>query len=142
MGVPVVCVIDGQGGGIGGVIVKVMRQEFDNEIEVVALGTNAVAASMMMKAGANKVASGENAIVHCVAQARVVVGPLGIVLANSMMGEMTPRAALAVASSPAVKLLLPLNQEKVEVVGVTREPLPHLVDEMVRVRLRRLLDLA
>jgi hypothetical protein len=142
VGVPVVCVIDGQGGGIGGVIVKVMRQEFDNEIEVVALGTNAVAASMMMKAGANKVASGENAIVHCVAQARVVVGPLGIVLANSMMGEMTPRAALAVASSPAVKLLLPLNQEKVEVVGVTREPLPHLVDEMVRVRLRRLLDLA
>ncbi len=140
MGVPVVCVIDGQGGGIGGVIVKVLRQEFGEQIEVVALGTNAVAASMMMKAGANKVASGENAIVHCVAQARVVTGPLGIVLANSMMGEMTPRAALAVASSPATKLLLPLNQENVEVVGVAREPLPHLVDELVRVRLRKLLD--
>ncbi len=142
MGVPVVCVIDGQGGGIGSVIVKVLRQEFGEQIEVVALGTNAVAASMMMKAGANKVASGENSIVHCVAQAQVVAGPLGIVLANSMMGEMTPRAALAVASSPAVKLLLPLNHEKVEVVGVTREPLPHLVDELVRVRLRNALDQA
>lgn len=140
MGVPVICVIDGQGGGIGSVIVKVLRQEFGEQIEVVALGTNAVAASMMMKAGANRVASGENSIVHCVAQAQVVAGPLGIVLANSMMGEMTPRAALAVASSPAVKLLLPLNQEKVEMVGVTREPLPHLVDELVRVRLRKLLE--
>lgn len=121
-------------------IVKTLRQEFGESVEVVGLGTNAVASSMMMKAGANRVASGENAIIHCVREAQFVVGPLGIVMANSMMGEMTPAAANAVAASRARKLLLPLNQEGVDLAGVVREPLPHLVDELVRTRLRRYLE--
>ena len=138
--IPYICVIDGQGGGIGSVIVKALRNEFGSGLEVMALGTNAIAAATMMKAGANRGASGDDAIIHSVALADFVLGPLGIVMANSMMGEMTPAAAAQVAACRARKLLLPLNQEKTEVVGIVREPLPHLVDEMVRVKLRRHLD--
>jgi hypothetical protein len=137
---PGICVIDGQGGGIGSVIVKALRNEFGSRLEVVALGTNAIATANMMKAGANRGATGDDAIMRNVSLADFVLGPLGIVMANSMMGEMTPAAATHVAACRARKLLLPLNQENTEVVGVVREPLPHLVEEMVRVKLRRYLD--
>jgi hypothetical protein len=137
---PCICVIDGQGGGIGSVIVRALRNEFGSELEVIALGTNAIATTSMMKAGANRGASGDDAIMHSVNLADFVLGPLGIVMANSMMGEMTPAAAAQVASCRARKMLLPLNQENTEVVGVVREPLPHLVEEMVRAKLRRYLN--
>ncbi len=126
-----ICVIDGQGGGIGSVLIKAMRAALGEEVEIVALGTNAVAAAQMMKARANKGASGENAISRTVKTADLVVGPLSVVLANSMMGEVTPRMAAAVSSCPAPKLLLPLTQEAVEVMGVVMEPLPPLVDKLV-----------
>lgn len=137
---PCICVIDGQGGGIGSVIVRALRSEFGPGLEVVALGTNAIATANMMKAGANKGATGDHAIMHSVTSADFVLGPLGIVMANSMMGEMTPATAGHVAACRARKLLLPLNQENTEMVGVAREPLPHLVEEMVRSKLRRYLD--
>ncbi|UCG11628.1 MAG: DUF3842 family protein [Deltaproteobacteria bacterium] len=133
-----ICVIDGQGGGIGNALIKKIKAAFQEKVEVVALGTNAIATAQMMKAGANRGASGENAIVLTVPKVDVVVGPISIVLANSMMGEMSPAMAAAVASSPAPKLLLPLTQENVEVIGVLPEPLPHLVDYLVERRLRPL----
>jgi NAD(P)-dependent dehydrogenase (short-subunit alcohol dehydrogenase family) len=134
-----ICVIDGQGGGIGAAIIKRLKEVYQEEHEVVALGTNAVATAQMMKARANRGASGENAIVRTVATADVILGPLSIVLANSMMGELTPRMAEAIASSPALKLLLPLTQERVEVAGLSPEPLPHLVDKIVSDRLKEYL---
>ena len=70
----------------------------------------------------------------------MIIGPIGIVLANAMMGEVTPAVAAAVASCPARKFLLPLTQENVEVVGVTHEPLPHQVDQIVKIRLKELMD--
>ena len=127
-----ICVIDGQGGGIGSVLIKAIRAEFEEEVEILALGTNASATSQMMKARANKGASGENAIVYTVREADVIAGPLGIILANAMMGEVTPKIAEAVSSSPGLKLLLPLTRERVEVVGVLSEPLPHLVERLVK----------
>lgn len=133
-----ICVIDGQGGGIGAAIIKRLKEVYGEEHEVIALGTNAVATAQMMKARANRGASGENAIVRTAPTADVILGPLSIVLANSMMGELTPKMAEAIASAPAPKLLLPLTQEKVEIVGLVPEPLPHLVEKIVSDRLKEL----
>jgi hypothetical protein len=135
-----IAVIDGQGGGIGSALIKKIREAFEERVEVIALGTNAIATAQMMKAGANKGASGENAIVVSVSKVDVIVGPISIVLANSMMGEVTTAMAGAVASSPACKFFLPLTQEAVEVVGVSGEPLPHLVEYLVEKRLRPMLE--
>jgi NAD(P)-dependent dehydrogenase (short-subunit alcohol dehydrogenase family) len=134
-----ICVIDGQGGGIGATLIKRLKEVYREEHEVIALGTNAVATAQMMKARANRGASGENAIVRTVTAVDVILGPLSIVLANSMMGELTPRMAAAIASAPAPKILLPLTQERVEIVGLTPEPLPHLVEKIVNERLKELL---
>jgi len=134
-----ICVIDGQGGGIGAALIKRLKEVYGEEHEVIALGTNAVATAQMMKARANRGASGENAIVRTVATADVVLGCLSIVLANSMMGELTPRMAAAIASASAPKILLPLTQERVVIVGLTPEPLPHLVEEIVSHRLKEMM---
>lgn len=135
-----VCVIDGQGGGIGSTIIKKLKLVYGESIEIIALGTNAIATAQMLKAKANCGATGENAIVHTVGHADVITGTLGIVLANAMMGEVTVKMAAAVSSSRAMKLLLPLSQENTIVVGVDRNPLPHLVDELVGEHLNRLLS--
>jgi len=135
-----ICVIDGMGGGIGSALIKKVKAAFQEQVEVIALGTNAIATAQMMKAGANRGASGENAIMVTVPRMNVILGSISIVLANSMMGEMSAGMAAAVAGSPAVKLLLPLTQENVEVIGVSPEPLPHLVDHLVEDRLRLLVE--
>jgi len=137
---PRICVIDGQGGGIGSLIVKKIREVFEERVEVIALGTNAAATAAMMKARANRGASGENAICWTVKDADVIIGPLSIIMANAMMGELTPRMAEAISSSPALKILLPLTQERVMVLGVRREPLPHYVEELVEKVLKEVLD--
>ena len=135
-----ICVVDGQGGGIGAAIIKRLKEVYEEEHEVIALGTNAVATAQMMKARANRGASGENAMVRTVPTADVILGSLSIVLANAMMGELTPRMAEAIASAPAPKILLPLTQEKVEIVGLTPEPLPHFVEKIVSHRLKELMS--
>jgi hypothetical protein len=124
-------VVDGQGGGIGSVIIKRLREEFGEKIEILALGTNSIATAQMMKSRANKGATGENAIVQTAPKVDILIGPIGIVLAQSMMGEVTPAMAQAIASSQGLKFLVPLSQERVEVVGLTSEPLPHLVDKLI-----------
>ena len=132
------CIIDGQGGGIGATIIKKLREKFGESLDIIALGTNAIATSQMLKAKANRGASGENAIVRTVSQVDLIIGPVGIVIANSMMGEMTPEMAKAVASSPARKILLPLIQENVEIVGTANIPLPHLIDELIEKHLHNI----
>ncbi|MBI5665184.1 MAG: DUF3842 family protein [Nitrospirae bacterium] len=126
-----IAVVDGQGGGIGSLIVKRLREEFKDSIEITALGTNAVATTYMMKAGADKGASGENAIIWNAARMDIITGPVSIMLPNAMLGELTSKMAEAVASSPASKLLIPLNQEQVDIIGVAKEPLPHLVEQLL-----------
>jgi len=137
-----ICVIDGMGGGIGNALIRKIIAAFREQVDIIALGTNAIATAQMMKAGANKGATGENAMVLTLPKVDVIVGSISIVLANSMMGEMTAAMAAAVASSPARKLLLPLTQEDVEVIGVSPEPLPHLVDHLVENRLRAMVESA
>ncbi len=126
-----ICVIDGQGGGIGSTIIKKLRDAFEETIEIVALGTNAIATAQMLKAGANRGASGQNAIVRTVTNMDVIVGPIGIVMAHAMMGEVTPKIAEAIAGNPAKKILIPLSRENIEVVGISQRPLPKLVQELI-----------
>ena len=126
-----VCVIDGQGGGIGATIIKKLKDRFGERIEVFALGTNAIATAQMLKAKANKGASGSNAIVQTVKKADVIIGPVGIIMPHSMMGEVTPLMAEAVCFADAKKILLPLTQENLSIVGVSSLPLPQLVDELL-----------
>ena len=133
-------VVDGQGGGIGSVIIKKIKEVYEENVEIIALGTNAIATAQMMKAGANKGATGENAILVTVPKLDIIAGPISIVLANSMLGELTPRMAQAISGAPAWKLLLPLTQEKLQVVGTSREPLPHLVDSLVSENLSSILS--
>jgi hypothetical protein len=126
-----ISVIDGQGGGIGSLIVKRLRDEFGDNIEILGLGTNATATSAMMKSRANKGATGENAIVLNVSRADILIGPLSIVLPNAMLGELTPKMAEAIVLSNARKFLLPLNQEGINIIGVDKEPLPHMIEKVV-----------
>ncbi len=130
-----ICIIDGQGGGIGSAVIKRLKERFNEKIEVIALGTNAIATAQMLKARANKGASGSNAIVQTVKMADVIIGPVGIVMPHSMMGEVTLEMAEAVCLSRARKILLPLSQENISIVGLTGLPLPQLVDELIDIHL-------
>jgi len=126
-----ICVIDGQGGGIGSTIIKKVKAVFGESIDLIALGTNAIATSQMLKAKANKGASGENAIIHTVKKVDYIIGPVSIIFPNAMMGEITPKMSEAISSSSALKLLLPLSQENVKIIGLSSVPLPELVDILI-----------
>ena len=128
-----IAVIDGQGGGIGRAIVDKLRKELPEDVEIIALGTNSLATSFMIKAGANEGATGENAIAFNVTRVDLIMGTVGILCANSMLGELTPSMAKAIAESPVNKILLPLNRSNIEIVGVDKtEPLPHLIDMAIQ----------
>ncbi|MFO7839080.1 MAG: DUF3842 family protein [Desulfosalsimonadaceae bacterium] len=131
-----ICIIDGQGGGIGATVIKRLREYFEEDMEIIALGTNAIATAQMLKARANRGASGENAIAHTSQQVDLIIGPVSIIMANAMMGEVTSRMAEAVASSRARKLLIPLSQENAEIIGTASIPLPHLIEELIEVHLQ------
>jgi len=130
-----IAVIDGQGGGIGRLIIEKLRKELGQEIYIIGVGTNAVAASVMLKAGANDGASGENAVVWSSSRVDLIAGSVAIIAANSYAGELTARMAEAIASSPATKILIPLNRCGIELSCSQDEPLPIQVDQLVaRVR--------
>ncbi|HHP7235321.1 MAG TPA: DUF3842 family protein [Desulfobacterales bacterium] len=134
-----ICVIDGQGGGIGATLIKYLKEAYGESIELIGLGTNAIATAQMLKAGANRGASGENAIVRTVAGADLIIGPISITWANAMLGEVTPLMAEAITSSPTHKILLPLTQEAVTLVGLVPEPLPHMVQHIVNDKIKGVL---
>jgi hypothetical protein len=131
-----ICVIDGQGGGIGSAVIKKLKEFFGETVEIIALGTNAIATAQMLKAKANRGASGENAIVQTTGKVDIIIGTVGIIVANAMMGEVTPKMAEAVANSPAKKLLIPLTQENVEIIGLPPAPLPHLIEALLQENLK------
>lgn len=126
-----ICVIDGQAGSIGAILIKCFKRAFVEDVELIALGTNPIATTKMLKAGASKVASGENAICGMVMLSDYLVGPIAVSWANAMLGEVTPKMAEAITSSPALKFFLPLPYENAQIMGVTKEPIPHLVKAVV-----------
>ena len=126
-----IAVIDGQGGGIGKAIVERLRCEFGDSFYILCLGTNALATSLMLKSGANEGASGENAIVFNADTVDIIIGSIGIISANSMLGEVTSAMATAIATATAKKILLPLNRCNIQVAGVNNMPLPHYIDNAI-----------
>jgi hypothetical protein len=135
-----ICVMDGQGGGIGSAVIKKLKDLFGETVEIIALGTNAIATSQMLKSKANRGASGENAIVQTVGKVDIIIGTVGIIMAHAMMGEVTPKMAEAVASSRAKKLLIPLTQENLEIVGISSIPLPHLIEALIQENLKKFFE--
>ena len=113
-----VLIIDGQGGGLGRQLVVAVKERFP-EIEVLAVGANSTATGAMLRAGADQAATGENSVVVASARADVIMGPVGIVIADSMLGEITPRMAVAVGQSSAKRILIPVNLCDNIVVGVS-----------------------
>ena len=123
-------VIDGQGGGIGSGLVEQLWQAELPEVEILAVGANVMATSAMLRAGAHTGATGENAVIFNSARADLILGPIGIIMANAMMGEITPAMAAAVASSEAKKLLIPITK-CARVVGVEPKPMQAYIAEAV-----------
>ena len=118
-----VLVIDGMGGGIGAQLVSQLSGQVAAGVEVVCVGANAWATQAMVKAGASRGATGENAIKVMSRSADIIAGPIGIVIPNALMGEITSAMAEAVAASAARKVLVPVNQGHFEIVGMENRPL-------------------
>lgn len=123
---PTVLVIDGQGGRIGKLLVEQLAAR-EKGYEIVAVGTNSIATSTMMKAGASRGGTGENAVLVNCRSADYIIGPLGIVLADAMMGEISPAMATAVCQSAAVRLLIPLNLCNTFVAGLGAAAIKELI---------------
>ncbi|HHX13817.1 MAG TPA: DUF3842 family protein [Clostridiales bacterium] len=126
-----IAVVDGQGGGIGRTIVEKLKQADLPNLTVVGLGTNSEATAQMLRAGADEAATGENAIVFNASKVDVIVGVLGILSANAMLGELTPAMAAAIGASPAQKILLPVNRCGIQVIGIVEKNLTAYIDEAI-----------
>ena len=121
-----ILVIDGQGGQLGALLIKELQARITGH-ELMAVGTNSVATAAMLKAGAKQAATGENPVVVACRTADVIVGPIGIVIADSLLGEVTPKMAKAVGQANAERILIPMNRCGSVVVGVAEETVSGLV---------------
>lgn len=132
-----ILVIDGMGGGIGKSIIEQIRSEFPEAV-IIAAGTNSLATSHMLKAGANYGATGENAVVFNCTQADYIVGAAGLVIANSMYGEISPGMAAAISGSTAHKILIPIDKCNMTVLGVAGKPIQGYIEEIAKIIKTRL----
>jgi len=127
-----IAVVDGMGGSIGTQIVLQLRQTLPEDADIIALGTNAIATGSMMRAKATRGATGENAIAVSIVEAEIIMGSLSIVVPNSMMGEVSPGIATAIASAPGRKVLLPISNPPLDVLGTSKKPLQALIKEAMQ----------
>ena len=125
-----ILVIDAQGGGLGKQLVAALKKSLPED-EIIAAGTNSIASSAMLKAGAEYAATGENAIIVNARKADVIVGPVGIVIADSLYGEITPKMAAAIGQSDAVRILIPFNRCENVIVGIQDLSVSHLIENAV-----------
>jgi hypothetical protein len=126
-----IIIIDGMGGGIGVQLIGKLKEIIDRDTELVALGTNAVATERMVKAGAHRGATGENAIKVTVKSGDFILGPVGIVIGNSLMGEITSLIAEAVLAAPGERILIPLQNNHFFLAGLEQLPLAKSIDKAV-----------
>ena len=124
-----ILIVDGQGGGIGRQLVEALKRE--GERDLFCVGTNAIATSAMLRAGAARAATGENAVAVACREAEVIAGPVGIVIADALMGEISPAMAVAVGQARARRILIPLNQCDNLVAGVAELPVARLLESAV-----------
>ena len=125
-----IVVIDAQGGGLGKQLITNIKEELE-DVRIIAVGTNSIATSAMLKAGADVAATGENAVAVNARDADIIVGPIGIIIADAMYGEVTPTIANAVSSSSAKKVLIPFNQYEIFIVGVQEQNVKAFVKETI-----------
>lgn len=125
-----ILVIDGQGGQLGSQLIKAISMNF-REVKIVAVGTNAIATAAMLKAGAHQASTGENPAVVACRKADVIVGPIGIVIADALFGEVTPKMAAAVGQADAVRILLPVNKCDNLVAGVPDLNMATLIEDVI-----------
>lgn len=125
-----ILVIDAQGGGIGRQLITKLLEKLP-EADIVAAGTNSMATNAMLKAGAKKAATGENAIRYCASQAEIITGPIGILVANAMLGEISPAIAESVGSSSAKKVLIPITHCNTIIAGTKALPVKDSIEDAV-----------
>jgi dihydrodipicolinate reductase len=125
-----ILIIDGQGGKMGQAVVEQLKANFPDQ-ELIAIGTNSIATSTMLKAGANMGATGENSAVYNSQDADIIIGPIGIIVANSLLGEVTPKMAAAISGSTAYKILIPSNKCNSHVVSTQNLNLTEYVSLVV-----------
>ena len=125
-----ILIIDGQGGNLGRQLTKRLKEALP-QADVTAVGTNSTATENMLKGGADHAATGENAVIVNARRAKVIAGPLGIVIADALLGEVTPAMARAVGSSDAVRVLIPMNRCETLVAGVGEKPMAELIEDAV-----------
>lgn len=134
-----IAVIDGMGGGIGSQAVERLKSLNNSEIEIIALGTNSQATANMLKSGAHEGTTGENAISWMCQKVDVIIGPLAIIAANSMMGEISPKMSEAIASSSAKKLLLPVSKCNIDVIGLESLQFKTIFNELT-IKIKKMLE--
>ena len=125
-----ILVIDGQGGMLGSQLVKEIASNFP-AVKITAVGTNAVATASMLKAGAANGATGENPVIVGARKADVIIGPIGIVIADSLSGEITPKMATAVGQADAIRILIPMNKCENMVAGINSVPTSDLIADVI-----------
>lgn len=125
-----VLVMDGQGGQLGSQLIKTL-QTYQDKLNIIAVGTNATATAAMIKAGAKQAATGENPVVVACRKADIIIGPIGIVIADAMLGEVTPSMAAAVGQANATRILIPVNKCENLIAGVSNLPMSALIQDAV-----------
>ena len=133
-----ILVMDGQGGQLGGQMIKYIKDVFV-DVDVTAVGTNATATATMLKAGANQAATGENAVIVACRKADVIIGPIGIVIADALLGEVTPQMAVAVGQADAKRILLPMNKCDNLIAGVTEISMTAIIEDAMK-KLKEILE--
>lgn len=133
-------VLDGQGGGMGAQLIKMLAPQLPADCELLAVGTNVLATSAMLKAGAPRGATGENAVIYNAARADVILGPIGVLLANGILGEVSPQMSVAVSGSDAVKILIPSSGCGVYVAGTQDCRLDEYLQNAAALALRALTE--
>lgn len=125
-----ILIIDGQGGKLGRQLIDAIKSRFTN-IEITAVGTNGIATSTMLKGGADYAATGENPVIVACRKADIIIGPIGIVIADSLMGEITPKMATAISQSNALRILIPANKCDNIIVGVPDLSMSALISDTI-----------
>ena len=133
-----ILVIDGQGGQLGGQLIKSLKGNFQS-IKIMAVGTNATATATMLKAGADQAATGENPVIVACRKADIIIGPIGIVIADSLFGEITPQMAIAVGKADATRILLPVNKCTNLVAGIPALSTAAILEDVI-LKVREILE--
>lgn len=125
-----ITVIDGQGGSLGKVLVKKIKQAYPN-VDVIAIGTNSIATSAMLQSGADGIATGENPVIVASRDADIIIGPIGIVIADALHGEITPKMAVAIGQSKAHKIFIPVSKCNLTIAGTSKIGLETLINDII-----------